>query len=48
MGLTDDMAEDLAEIETLAEQAENDIKNGNTDSAEDRLKEIKDLASVWQ
>lgn len=48
MSLTDDMADDLAEIETLAKQAENDIKNGNLDNAEDRVNEIKELAKVWQ
>lgn len=48
MSLTDDMADDLAEIETLAEKAENDIKTGNLENAEDRVNEIKELAKVWQ
>lgn len=48
MSLTEKLANDLAEIETLAEQAENDIKNGADEKAEERVQEIRDLCSAWQ
>lgn len=48
MSLTEEMAEDLARIETLAESAENDLQNGNSEQAEERLEEIRELAHSWQ
>lgn len=48
MALSDEMAEDLEEVEQLAEQAKNHLRTDDRGEVDDCLDEIIELADAWQ